>query len=501
MSEWNDDNLPNENDVNGNGVPGTNGEAPENRTEEGVPEENGAMPEAGGEDSGSPEKENEPQETPPAAQPQSLHTENIWAYSWDGSAQNQKKKGKGTKAFFIIAAICLILCVAICVPTILYSLRHPGAVTETSKPETSASNTSSAPSESEKPSGTSEPSYEVSETVKPSGKTYLESSDLIELYEKCSKSCLTIYASGGSGSRTTAYIGSGFVLTEDGYIATNQHLVEGCTSFTVTFYDGTEYDAKLIGADSTRDLAVLKIEAKNLQVLEIGDSSTLKPGQTVVTIGTPYSFELAGTITRGIISGVNREIQMTDDYGRATKTMTLIQTDASINPGNSGGPMLNMAGQVVGINFMKLTSEYESLAFAIPINYAVKIFNQLIQYGSVVQDPEDDFVSTRARIGVEVYDVETGLNEKRLKPTCDYPKKGTFVSWADPATGAYKAGLRSYDIIVEFNGVEIENRNTLTKELAKYKAGDTVTMKIFTFNGDFSAGDYKTITFKLDAVQ
>ena len=441
---------------------------------------------------------------PPAApEPPKQAPDSIWAYSWDGSAQTQKKKGKGTKAFFIIAAICLVLCLAVCIPTILFSIRYvrnQGEVSEPAGETSKPAQTTSTPEVSEQSGEAAEPSYDVSETVKPSGKTYVESSELTELYERCSKSCVTIYAATG-GSRGSAYIGSGFVLTEDGYIATNQHLVEGCSVFEVTFYDGTEYDATLVGADAVRDLAVLKIEAKGLTVLEIGDSSALRPGQEVVTIGTPYSAELAGTITRGIISGVNREIEMHDDYGRATKTMTLIQTDASINPGNSGGPMINMAGQVVGINFMKLTEDYESLGFAIPINYAVQIFNQLIQYGSVVQDPEDDFVATRARIGVQVYDVEVGLKVDRLTPTADYPKEGAFVYWVDPTTGAYAAGLRPYDIIVEFDGAKVENKDTLTAELAKHKAGEVVTMRIYTFSGDFSSGEYRTITFKLNAAE
>ena len=336
--------------------------------------------------------------------------------------------------------------------------------------------------------------------MKPSGQTYVESSELTELWDRCSPSCVTIYVT-TRGAYGSAYIGSGFVLTEDGYIATNQHLVEDGATFTVTFYDGTEYDAELVGEDSSRDLAVLKIDAKGLKVLEIGDSSALRPGQEVIAIGTPYSMSLAGTITRGIISGVNREMAMMDEYGRAVKTMTLIQTDASINPGNSGGPLINMAGQVVGINFMKLRDEYENLGFAIPINYAVQIFNQLIQYGKVVQDPEDDFVSSRPRIGVEVYDVETGLREKRLQPTADYPKNGAFVSWVDPTSSVYEAGLRPYDIIVSFAGTELTDRNSLTAELEKHKAGETVTMRIYTFSGNFSTGEYKEITFKLGKVE
>ena len=508
MSDWNEENRQ---DLTGQ--PEDN--APENEQtpqEEQIPQETPGIQETpetpDGHDAPPPPENGGEQnafggnEQPTVPEQPKQAPDSIWAYTWDGSAQTKKKKGEGTKAFFIVAAICLVLCLAVCIPTILFSFRYVRNQGDVSEPagEVSKPSQTSLPEVSETSAETGEPSYDVSETVKPSGKSYVESSELTELYERCSKSCVTIYAATG-GSRGKAYIGSGFVLTEDGYIATNQHLVDGCTEFEVTFYDGTEYDATLVGEDSIRDLAVLKIEATGLTVLEIGDSSALRPGQEVVTIGTPYSVELAGTITRGIISGVNREIEMTDDYGRATKTMTLIQTDASINPGNSGGPMINMAGQVVGINFMKLTEDYESLGFAIPINYAVQIFNQLIQYGSVVQDPEDDFVATRARIGVQVYDVEVGLRVDRLSPTADYPKNGAFVYWVDPTTGAYAAGLRPYDIIVEFDGVKLENKDSLTSELAKHKAGEVVTMRIYTFSGDFSSGEYRTITFKLNAAE
>ncbi len=483
MSDWNEDNN-------------LNSEQPS-----GMPEENPQ----GGQPAGTPGPElpdnGQERGDEPIQQPNRPENNDIWAYSWDGREQ-QKKSRKGSKVFFIIAAICLVLCVAICVPTVLYSFnasrRQPSGTEsesgQSSKPAEQSQSGNEVSQTSE--AAESEASVEVHETIRKSDTVYREESELTKLWDQCSPSCATIYVE-TSGRYAAAYIGSGFVLTPDGYIATNQHLVEGGSKFTVTFYDGTKYDARLVGEDAMRDLAVLKIDSHDLKVLEIGDSSELRPGQTVIAIGTPYDFSLAGTMTCGIVSGVNREVAMTDDYGRAQKTMTLIQTDATINPGNSGGPLINMAGQVVGINFMKLQDEYEGLGFAIPINNAVQIFNQLIQYGEVVQDPTDDFVFAHARIGVTVSNVDAGLESINVRPTANYPAEGAFVVNVEPASSVYAEGLRQYDIIVEFDGKKITGVSDLTDAVGGKKAGDTVTMKFYSFNTRFTDGEYKTITFQL----
>lgn len=437
-----------------------------------------------------PETENKPYEPQPAQ-----NANQTWAYSWNG--KQQKKSGKGSRIFFVVAIICLLLCAAICIPTILYSYNHSAPYVtpaDTSRDESSKAPT---PAESSAESEVDESSYEVSESVKHAETKYTEQSDLIDVYNKCSESCVTVYVT--FASKTSYVIGSGFVLTEDGYIATNQHVVNDGKKFKVIFYNEEEYEATLVGEDKVRDLAVLKIEKTGLRPMDIGDSDALQVGQTVIAIGTPYDTALAGTMTKGIISGVNRKVNVEDDSGRVTKTMSLIQTDTSINPGNSGGPLINMAGQVVGINVMKLINEYEGLGFAIPMNHALQIFNQLIQYGKVVNEPDNDFVATSARLGITIYDLDTGLETYRIKPKCEYPSAGALVASVEPDTAIYAAGLRTYDIITEFNGVKIEDRIDLTTELAKHKAGEKVTMKIFTFSGNFSSGEYKELSFVLDA--
>lgn len=411
------------------------------------------------------------------------------AFVWEGTPGKKSGKHRGggrVKVFCAVAVVCLLLTAAICLPTILYALDGGS----------SWGNGTSVPSASLGPNEGGQ--YEISQTIQANTDPVEDTSELSELYDRCSVSCVTIYVTFG---RNSGYaIGSGFVLTEDGYIATNQHVVDEGEDFTVIFYDGSEYKAKLVGGDSTRDLAVLKINAKGLTPLPIGNSEALKVGQTVVAIGTPYDMELAGTLTRGIISGLDRDLDIYDETtGRVVKTMRMIQTDTSINPGNSGGPMINLAGQVVGINSMKLIDEYEGLGFAIPINYAVDIFNQLIQYGRVVQEPENSYVNIRASLGIKVMNVDAGLAEYRIVPSCDYPTEGALIVSVDPNTAVYAAGLQQFDIVTEFNGHKITTKDDLVDVLAQYRAGDSVTMTVFTFSRNFSGGETRTLSFVLDS--
>ena len=440
----------------------------------------------------------EPEPTPePAPEPNKLPEQpapvsNEWAYSWDGQSYQKRNSGKGARKFFIIAAICLVVSIAICLPTILYALNSDNRRNPSGNSSVAGGDTSDVQGSSEE-----DISYEVSHYVDPSDVSYTEESAESQVYEKCAPSCCTVYVTEKNGYS----LGSGFVLTADGYIATNQHVVDGGIKFKVIFYDGTEYEAKVVGEDSVRDLAVLRIEAKGLTPLEIGNSASLKPGQHVIAIGTPYDMTLEGTMTMGVISGTERKIKITDDSGRVTKTMTLIQTDTSINPGNSGGPLINMKGQVVGINSLKIVEDYfEGIGFAIPINYAADIFNQLIQYGKVVNEPEDDFVHAAAYLGIQVTNADNGLESLRIKPSCEYPE-GAFVATVTPGTAVYAAGLQPYDIITEFCGVKITDITSLTDELANHKAGETVSMTFFRFDRRFASGEYLTIKFVLDSAK
>lgn len=458
---------------------------------ESVPSEtpdNGEIPtpDNGGTEPSSPVNESAPEEPHPYRQPAF-----VWEGKPGGKKPNKRRGRSRAGAFCAVAVVCLILTAAICAPTIWMMLNGDSFAGSTSG-GTSGSITSLGPNESGQ--------YEISQTLQVNTDAAEDISELTELYERCSVSCVTIYVTFGKSNPGAYAIGSGFVLTEDGYIATNQHVVDGGENFTVIFYDDTEYEAELVGGDATRDLAVLKINAKGLTPLERGNSDALKVGQTVVAIGTPYDLELAGTLTRGIISGLDRDITIYDEVtGRKTKIMRMIQTDTSINPGNSGGPMINLAGQVVGINSMKLIDKYEGLGFAIPINYAVDIFNQLIQYGRVVQEPDNSYVKVSAWLGVTVSDVETGLENYHITPSGDYPKEGALILSVDPNTAVYAAGLQQFDIVTEFDGHPVASKDDLVNVLSQYHAGDSVTMTVFTFSRNFASGETRTLSFVLDS--
>lgn len=286
---------------------------------------------------------------------------------------------------------------------------------------------------------------------------------------------------------TTSGVGSGFILSEDGYIATNNHVVSGATRITVVLDDGTEHMATLVGADSVTDIAVVKIEASGLPVMERGNSDEVAVGDLAVAIGTPASIELSGTVTDGIISAVGRKIDITDNYGRVVKTMNLIQTNATINPGNSGGPLINRYGQVIGINTLKLTDEFEGIGFAIPINGAISIMNQLIKDGKVT-DRNDGLVSGKASIGIQCYDITAEEAEYYGIP------QAVMVMQVNRSSSASKAGLLRGDIIVKFNGSEVKTTEDINRLKDRCSVGDEVTLTVFRDSENAQVD----ITFNLD---
>lgn len=316
-----------------------------------------------------------------------------------------------------------------------------------------------------------------------------------EIAVKCKPSSVGIQVS-STGRSFYGYtykssgVGSGFILTEDGYIATNCHVVETADTITVRLDDGTTYDATLVGSDSITDLAVIKIEAEGLVPMEIGDSDQCTVGDSVIAIGTPAGIELAGTVTDGIISAVNRDFKITNDYGKVTRTLTLLQTNAAINPGNSGGPLINSRGQVIGINTLKLNSAYENIAFSIPINSAVKIFNQLIDNGKVTEY-DSSFVTGNGMIGITQY---AEISEQEAE-YYNIPE-GIIIIQIDKESSAVAAGLRRGDIIIAYNGEKATTIAVLNELKAKNKAGDEVTLRVYR-DGE---GE-KDIVFKLDLMK
>lgn len=263
--------------------------------------------------------------------------------------------------------------------------------------------------------------------------------------------------------------GSGIVMSSDGYIVTNAHVIYDteseyqmgkATSVKVVMGENhdEEYEAEIVGYDIQTDLAVLKIDAEGLTPAEFGSSDDLKVGELVVAIGNPLGFELYGTTTCGIVSAKNREIQLED------RTMTLIQTDAAINSGNSGGMLLNSYGQVVGINSMKMSSSYgsasvEGLSFAIPISDAQEIIMSLINNG---------YVTGRPQLGI------TGMTVTEEQSSLYHLPQGVYVYSAENSS----ADLQEGDVITAIDGTEITTMDELNAQKNLHKAGDTVTLRI-----------------------
>ena len=266
-------------------------------------------------------------------------------------------------------------------------------------------------------------------------------------------------AYGQSVTGTSA--GSGFILTEDGYVVTNAHVVENATEVLVTFYNGEELAATIVGSDSTNDVAVLKVEAKDLPAVTLGSSDALIVGDQVVAIGNPLG-ELTSTMTAGYVSAKNRDVN-TDGI-----TINMIQTDAAINSGNSGGPLFNMMGQVVGITTAKYSgssssgASIEGIGFAIPIDDVIGMVEDLINYGYI----------TGAYLGVVVSDVDTAAADYYGIPM------GAYVREVTPGYCAEAAGLQEKDIIVALGGYGVTNVSTLTRALRNFKAGDTTTITV-----------------------
>lgn len=288
-------------------------------------------------------------------------------------------------------------------------------------------------------------------------------------------------------------VGSGFIYNDEGYIITNHHVIDGAEKITVYLSDKTPVQAEIIGSDSLSDIAVIKInpEGLNLIPMEIGNSDMLVVGDEVIAIGCPAGIEYMGTVTDGIISAINRDVELKEDGKSTVKTMTLLQTNATINKGNSGGPLINSLGQVIGINTLKLGESYEGIGFSIPINSAVSIIEQLIQHGEVLER-SDSFVSSEGVIGISVSPITESEAEYY-----DIPR-GVLVVQIDKDSSASKAGLRRGDIITAYNGTQIKTVEELNRLKAANKAGDEVTISVYRDAENDSTSKTFDLTFKLD---
>lgn len=279
--------------------------------------------------------------------------------------------------------------------------------------------------------------------------------------------------------KTTGYaLGSGVIVSKDGYIVTNNHVIENAVEVSVKLYNGENYNAKLIGTDAKSDLAVLKIEANDLEFSLIADSSLLKLGQECVVIGNPLGEGI--TCSNGIVSALEKEITV-NDY-----PMSVIQTNAAVNEGNSGGGLFNMNGDLIGVVNAKSSnpSSYmnnatvEGMGYAIPANTVKKIITDLVDYG---------YVKARATLGVNVY-TQTTFDENGVK--------GLIIANVIEGSAAQKAGIKQYDILSEVDGEPVTSYAELSKVLDKHEVGDTVNVVIYRGYGDAITNRYRY--FSLD---
>ncbi|MGI6555172.1 MAG: S1C family serine protease [Bacillota bacterium] len=310
--------------------------------------------------------------------------------------------------------------------------------------------------------GNSSPNSEI--VIPPTGQ-----SPVVAIHQKVSPAVVGITNFQGTNFFTgerEAGSGSGFIIDgEKGLIVTNNHVISGAQRITVTLSEDEQYTASVVGSDSRTDLAVLKIDAdKKLPQVTLGDSKKLQVGEGVVAIGNPLGAKFARSVTSGVISALDREITVATSRGGAETTLNLIQTDAAINPGNSGGPLLNMQGQVIGINSVKIATEgVEGMGFAIPIADAKPIIQQILDQGYV----------SRPFIGIYNFqEITPEMSEWYNIPT------GIYVGGVVPGSPAARVGIKPEDIIVEIDGSRIASYADLDNIIAKHKVGDKISIAV-----------------------
>lgn len=284
-----------------------------------------------------------------------------------------------------------------------------------------------------------------------------------EIYASCAESVVSIVAEGVQGSG----IGSGFVISEDGYIATAEHVIRGGERISVILYDGEEYSAQVIGGNELTDLALLKIDAKDLRSVKMGDSSELVAGERVVAIGTPASLDFAGSVCSGEISFPNRIVKVYGSDGVLQKKMTLIQTDAPVNPGNSGCPLFDSEGKVIGIVTMKLGQNFSGVGFAIPVNEALGILNRMM-FDQEIDEALISAISVRAaKLGIigNAFD-SNGLRGVRVEK---------FISNEFDSSIKLKLG----DIITHVANTEVTSAKKLSDAINRYAPNDKIDVTVY----------------------
>ena len=282
---------------------------------------------------------------------------------------------------------------------------------------------------------------------------------LQEIYVRNLPSVVSITSQSSTGTST----GTGVILTEDGYIVTNCHVVDGAQTITVRLHDSTTFSAMLVGDDEVSDLAVLRIDAEGLTPAQLGDSESLRVGDVVVAIGDPLGQQFSGSMTDGIVSAINRNVSVNG------RIMTLIQTNAALNSGNSGGPLINCYGQVIGINTMKIgifadSAGVEGIAFAIPSTTVKDVAEQLILQG---------YVAGRPTLGI------TGEEVSSIHQFYYRMPAGLYINHVEPGSDAYAKGVDTGDILISINDIRITSMDGLNAVLYNLNVGDKVEAMIY----------------------
>lgn len=422
----------------------------------------------------------EPEDEPPA---QSEYTQPDYIPEWTQPTQPEEPEEpkKKRRTWLKITALLLALAIVASLGRALLrsainGLAAHNASGDSAQPAADASGASSAPESAGEP-------YQMELTPLPetlptydSGKT-LTAQEVYGINVDAVCGIATEVTTNVFGqTASTAVVGSGFVLTEDGYVVTNNHVVEGTDNVSVKLHDGSTYPAEVVGGDSLSDVALLKIEAEGLSHVAVGDSDAIAVGEGCIAIGNPLG-ELTFTMTGGYVSALPREINISG------KPISMFQTDAAINAGNSGGPLFNMAGNVIGITSAKISgitgsgASIEGVGFAIPINEALRVVYDLQEYG---------YVRGRAFLGVTVKELDAATADTYGLPV------GPIVQSVVTDSCADKAGIAVKDIILAFNGRMVQTYTQLMSALNKCSAGDEVTLRIYR------AGAELDVTLTLD---
>ena len=358
------------------------------------------------------------------------------------SDQQPKKKRPGTKKTLAAVALVLVCALAgvgggVLGAALMRSTSGPVVYKAVQSDGSTSASTTAA-------SGDALTIAQIAEKVKPS---------VVEVTTS------SVQTNGIFAQYVTEGAGSGVIISEDGYILTNNHVIEGQSSIKVTTSDGQEYDATVVGTDDKTDIAVLKIEASGLTPAVIGDSDSLVVGETAVAVGNPLG-ELGGTVTDGIISALDREVTVEG------KNMTLLQTSAAVSPGNSGGGLFNEKGELVGIvNAKSGGDNVEGIGFAVPINTAMEVAEQLIVNG---------YVSGRPAMGIQVIaiaDLQTAMQ-------AGVSQLGVYVQSVDPGSAAEQAGLQVGDLFVSVDGTAVSTTSDVTAVLDEHQVGDVIEVQV-----------------------